>query len=331
MTTPLNESLVGPRLPPKSQYETLMSQLDTLSAHVWDNAICRADIERWLDNFDGSELPLDSERLNALHIIANFNLFGLDEIRELLRSIYRDLFRYPIIQNIRRENVNTLDSDLVNEAWNDELIATRFLGMGNPSESGAHLLYYFRQVNGLGRDNFVHQHQVLDGPVGNPASRLADKSVKRLVFIDDVLGSGQQAVEYSGKFVADVKKAAATDGISLNVAYFVLFAKEEGLTRARGTEFDTVEAVHEIQESELAFSDNSRVYVVEDEPIGKESGRRLASHYGDLLYPGHPLGYRNGQLLLGFRHNVPDNTLPIVWSSEEIANWVPAFPRYGKI
>ena len=40
--------------------------------------------------------------------------------------------------------------------------------------------------------------------------------------------------------------------------------------------------------------------------------------------------FRNGQLLIGFHHNVPDNTLPILWFDSPNADWRPIFRRYPK-
>lgn len=331
MTNDQPDSILAPLLPSRSPRDELLDRLDVLSANVWDNAITRVDVENWLRNYDGSELSAEDEQLNALHLLANFNLFGIAEVRELLRSIYRDLYRYPIIQEIRKRNSGTTDPRIISVEWTAELNSTRFLGMGNPSESGAHLLYYFRQTNQLSKTYFVHQHQILDGPVGSEDAKLADPNIKRLVFIDDVLGSGTQAEDYSRNLVAEIKRAARRQGISIMVDYFVMFAKEEGLEKARNTEFDRVEAIHELQASELAFSDTSRIYVVEGNGISKENGLRMAQYYGELLAPGHALGYKNGQLLLGFEHNIPDNTLPIIWSSEGQFDWTAAFPRYGKI
>ena len=320
-----------PKLPAPSTEELLLSKLDVASAQVWGNSITRVDIEKWLENFNGSSPIKDNERINALHLLSNFNLFGIREIRELLRALYRDLFRYPIVQQIRANNNNTFDRKVIESAWRTELACTRFLGMGNPSESGAHLLYYFRQANSLSKRLFIHQHEVFDGPVGHPSSKLSISNLKRLIFIDDVLGSGTQAREYSQKFVSQVKRAAAEAGEDVDVEYLVLFAKEEGLLEARTLDFDRVEAVHDIQASELAFSPDARIYSTPPRDISQADGLALAEHYGRELYPEHPLGYKDGQLLLGFPHNIPDNSLPIVWWSGGPSNWKPAFPRYGKI
>ena len=63
----------------------------------------------------------------------------------------------------------------------------------------------------------------------------------------------------------------------------------------------------------------------------KGRARDLCLRCGEQLVPSHPLGYRDGQLLLGFSHNTPDNTLPVFWYEERDGpNWRPMFRRYPK-
>jgi hypothetical protein len=58
---------------------------------------------------------------------------------------------------------------------------------------------------------------------------------------------------------------------------------------------------------------------------------RLSDEETAQLADDHSLGFENGQLLVGFHHNTPDNTLPIIWYDEEFASWTPIFKRYNKI
>jgi hypothetical protein len=51
--------------------------------------------------------------------------------------------------------------------------------MGNPAESGTHLLYYFRQVNNINKDLFIDQSKV----------DLSDTQIKRYIYIDDMIKS----------------------------------------------------------------------------------------------------------------------------------------------
>ena len=89
--------------------------------------------------------------------------FGNRQMRELIRVLYRDLFRYPIIEAVRRRNRDTTDSALIQRQFERRLHKTRFLGVGNPSESGCHLLYYYRQMNSLPTNLFIHGHQIFEG------------------------------------------------------------------------------------------------------------------------------------------------------------------------
>lgn len=312
--------------------DSTIARILVLSKDIWENHISKPDIDQWLENFDGSALAVEAEHLNALHLLSHFNYFGAREIRELLRAVFRDLFRYPLIQSIRTTHGGLRDAVIIDSLFRMELDATRFLGMGNPSESGAHLLYYFRQENKLSKGLFIHQHEILDAPTGSPDARIAIRGLKRLVFIDDLLGSGSQATEYSKLLLESVRAAAERDGIELEILYFTLFAKSEGLGVARSLNtFDRVSAIHEMSPSESAFDLASRVYTKTPPGVSREQGQVLASKYGNRLFPGHGLGYGDGQLLLGLHHNVPDNTLPIFWCDETAIDWTPIFPRYHKV
>ncbi|GAA4625927.1 phosphoribosyltransferase-like protein [Cellulomonas oligotrophica] len=308
----------------------LIRDIKTLSERVWERRVQEPDIERWLSNFDGRVFDVAAERMHALHLLRHFVYFGAREMRVLLEALYRDIYRYPIVQQIRHRAGDTLDSTFIADEFAGELRRTRFIAMGNPSESGSHLMYYFRQVNSLPKGLFVSQHELASGPLTDPETRLVPHDLTRIVFLDDLLGSGQQATSYSRSVVRDIRAVAARDGRSLTISYYTLFAKSIGLDAARRTSFDDVRALHEIDESQMAFAANSRVYHGCGAYTSMEEGRALAEGYGSLLTT-DPLGYRDGQLLLGFQHNVPDNTLPIFWFDEPEPTWEPIFPRFQKV
>ena len=88
------------------------------------------------------------------------------------------------------------------------LARTRFIGIGNPSESGSHLLYYFRQENRLGKEYFINSHDVFKrvGWWRFYLTRIRDPSIERYIFIDDLCGSGSQAAGYSRSLVKPLKR-----------------------------------------------------------------------------------------------------------------------------
>jgi hypothetical protein len=312
--------------------DALFRRIKTLSERLWEDHCQAPDIEDWLGNFDGRHCAdLSLERLHALHLLSSVSYFGLRELRVLLKAMFRDYYRYPIVQALRPQLADSRDAVAMARLFQDELRATRFLGMGNPAESGTHLLYYFRQENRLSRSLFVHQHELLTSGVTDPDVDFAEPNVKRIVFIDDVCGSGEQSVRYSTTLLRDLKAIAQRRGRHVEFHYLVLFGTTTGLKRAtRESDFDYVAAVSEIDETYKTFGAKSRVFRKPPAGIDKATAETLARGYGGELSARWPVGYEDGQLLIGFHHNVPANSLPILWWDEGEPPWIAAFRRRPK-
>lgn len=308
----------------------LLETIKTLNTSVWNGRVPGQRVTEWLNRFSGGP----DEHLHALFMLSQMIYFGDAEIREALRSIFRDLVRYPLVADLRRANSDTTDSATLENLFIHELSLTRFLGMGNPSESGTHLLYFFRQENGLGADLFIHTHQIFSrvSPSATTATapsspqRLRRPEIRRYIFLDDLCASGSQAVEYSREQVAIAKSLDPT----LQFYYFPIVASRVGIERVRAeTAFNRVEALFEIDESYKCFTSASRHFAAPPPGVTQDAARLIAESYGKLLEPTQPLGFGDGQLLLSFHHNTPDNTLPIMWSDTN--GWLPPFRRYPKL
>jgi hypothetical protein len=315
-----------------SEHDRLYAKLKVLNERLWDQRAPRPVIDDWLENFAEDSESSPSERLHALFLLSQFVYFSDLAVRELLRSLFRDHFRYPIVAELRRTNGDTTDGAFLREAFAAELRATRFLGIGNPAESGTHLLYYFRQENGLSKDQFVAVPELFDRSLADPNVQLANPDIQRLVFIDDFCGSGSQAVIYSRNILRVLRDIAARSGQPLHMSYLVLAGRADGLQTVRAsTDFDAVEAVFELDSSYRSLSPGSRHFENVPPGVTREDARDIALHYGKTLWAAHPLGYKDGELLIGFHHNIPDNTLPIIWFDEPSPPWKPVFPRYHKV
>lgn len=312
--------------------ESFLDKIKTLNERVWESRAGRPAIEAWLDNFADDWDSDPSEKLHALFLLSHFMYFGDEEIRVLLKSLFRDLFRYPIVEQLRKDSAGSLDAQSLQGQFATELARSRFLGIGNPAESGTHLLYYFRQENGLTKDLFVHTHQIFNGRLDAPDVGLDDQTLKRYVLIDDFCGSGDQATEYSQKVIAAIRSAALRAGITVELCYYVLFATTAGLARIRAdADFDRVSAVYELDSSYRTFDDDSRYFRTHPAPINRDFAHQMCQTHGSQLWPAFPLGYRDGQLMIGFHHNTPDNTLPVMWFDSANPTWTPIFRRYHKM
>lgn len=307
-------------------WDELKTKIKVLNERVWENRAEWPLVEDWLNNFTGLKEPADVEKLHALYLLSKFMYFGDRETRALLRAMFRDAYKYPIIAEIRRNNGDTLDEKFINAVFDQERQATRFLGVGNPSESGYHLLYYFRQENRLPKSLFINTHEIFT-QTGSGARVIRDMSIKRYVFLDDLCGSGKQATDYSREVLKELK--ALRPGTI--ASYYVLFATVKALDDIRNnTLFDDVACVFDLDSSFKCFADESRYFAGGASGVSKTIAHDICLHYGSHLWPSHPLGYRDGQLLLGFHHNTPDNSLPIIWADEPGLDWQPIFKRYPK-
>jgi len=311
-----------------SQYE---SKLRVLVEQAWDQEVRWPDIDAWKQNFCGEAFDKDEEHLYVIFALSRFMYFSKRLVREMLKSLYRDHLESPLIQRIRRNCGGTKDVTTIRRLYDQEIAATRFIGLGTPAESGAHLLYYFRQVNYLSKNLFVDFHGAFT-PVTDTFGYInlepRDPRVSRYIFFDDLVGSGTQAGSYLLRSLSQVR--AANPRIELR--FMSLFATTEGLQKMNEScLFDgKAMCLFELDDSYKAFHSNSRYFSNPPTWLNTAKLLDLAKHYGSKLWSEWDLGYKDCQLLLGFSHNTPDNSLPIFWNEGHCVPWHPVFARFDK-
>lgn len=306
--------------------EDLNRKIIAFYTDIWSD-IRNKKYERWLENFDKSD-----EKLNALYLLSKFTYFGNNEIRAMLKSVFRDLYKYPIVAQIRKSNADTIDETFIKREFKKKLNHTRFLGVGNPSESGVHLLYYFRQENELSKNYFFNANELFLSSISQGNGELTqswrDDNISHVVFIDDFCGNGYQAISYIKEIVEQIKSLKN----ECIVEYFVLVAKEEGLRNVRKQiKVDRADAIFVLDDSFKCFSGNSRYFTGAKIGIDKKLCKAMCEKYGNNRWKDaqSAMGYNNDELLISFFHNTPSNTLPIFWTDAK--NWYPIFNRDIKI
>ena len=209
---------------------------------------------------------------------------------------------------------------------------TRFLGVGNPSESSSLLLYFFRQKNNISKDYFTESCQFL---MENPENN----NIENLIYIDDLSASGSQATRNLCNIINRIREIREESKIDINISYFTLFATSDALKHLKDFKdkngkklFDRVDSIFELDSTYKVFSQESR-YI--ENNIDKEFFKNLCKdkylnkcQIEDISKIGE-CGYGDTQLLLGFFYNMPNNTLPMFWSSNP-PDWNPLFKRYNK-
>lgn len=315
------------------KYLEIESELEVLTAQVWDHIIGMPEIIEWLEQFNGQVVSEEEEKKYMLTALSKFMFFSRDMIQEMLISLYRDHFKAPLMQLIRRNNNDTLDFSLLNSIFNERLEKTRFIGVGKPAESGTHLLYIFRQVNGLKNSIFSDIHTSFEINNDNGISKwiVKDQNVERYIFFDDFVGGGTQVKRNLLNILCDIKR----DNPNLEVSFLSIFSTNSGISLLNKDDLFSGNAscLFELDDTyKSCFSETRYFKKIKDFDV--EKFKIIVEHYGKILYPDHPLGYSNCELLIGFEHNTPNNTLPIFWKSDFVESlnksWFPIFKRFEK-
>lgn len=261
----------------------------------WQCDLSSEEIERWLANFTGEVFDEEEERNIALWMLCNFTYYNEYEVNHLCRMLYKQ-FIHDLAQ---KENIK--DAQEIKKL----LDSTYFAAIGEAGESGGLLLYFFRQEAKLSLDRFCYPTHVPNGE-----NNIA-------VFIDDVTLSGGTAARFFYNHLQNTTYK--------RIYYITLFATETAVDKLQKLGI-TVICCNLLDERDRCFSEKSIMFY--NYPTLREKAEIMAKHYGEKLEKGKALGYKDGQLCFGFNYNIPNNSLPIFWSSN---NWYPIFMRKEKI
>jgi len=303
-----------------------LTKIKTLNSTLWNDRAKFPVIQRWLNNFQGAVFEREVEQMHALHLLQQFMVFGEVEIHELLKVIYRDLFRYPLIQEIRNNLGSNFTAIEIGSRYNNALLNTRFLGLGRAGESGQHLIYTFRQFNNLPLDLVSDANSLFT--FSNGKDELAAPMLSHVVFIDDISGSGTQAKDRLTPVISRIKALRP----ECKIYYFPLFATTQAIEVLKGTPgLDVIKPAMELDPAYSCYHDKSIYFRdVNDDGQTMTASKAVMQAYGESICRGNGLGFGECQLLLSFHHNTPDNTLPVFWFNEQPAAWSPIFPRHPK-
>jgi hypothetical protein len=267
---------------------------------VWQpNELSEKDINRWLENFNGEAIGnAEEEKILALWLLNHFVYYNEQEVRHLCKLVYKDFVH-------RQLNIQPNGFDLPT-AINNISSQFRFHYMGQPSESGSFVLYYFRQENFLPMKFFL---SFLD------VRRKVDDNI---IFIDDNTLTGDedsQAHIFFSSLKPRNKKRTLLTFIATRKAI-------ESLSKIN------VEVISPIilDERDRCFDKNSEIFFHHKSHM--KLCEEMVTHYGDKIIPTKCLGFKNAQLMFGFFYNTPDNTIPIFWCENK--RWYPIVKRYDK-
>lgn len=279
--------------------DDLLNEIVLTNELVWGSRISKDAITEWLSNFTGAVFNKEYEQLIALWLLYNYVFYNENEVKHLCRTVYREYLHRRLLAN----PVGSIDERL--ERINS---TSMFSSLGVQGESGGMVLYIFRTTNDIGRRDIVPHNGTLRA------------NINTVVFVDDVTLSSHEDSQAWRYLNSEISKYPNCD-----IHLLTLLASESAIEFLSAKNIEVTNAITLTNENK-AFHENSNIFNLNGDH--KENAMKLANHYGKVCFPENPLGYSNSQYLFGFYYNVPDNTLPIIWSKYN--GWKPIFERYHK-
>lgn len=289
--------------------EQVVDEILKTAQFSWEIPMDSGDIDKWLSNFCGDALgSAKAERNLALWMLSGFVYFNIDDVRSFCEFLFSEFVHTKLVEYQKEGSFQ----DLTNEEKVDHILSsTVFLALGNDSESGTNVLYYFRQINKLKREIF---------------EKKLDEEYENLVIIDDVTISGAQALAYIPEMQNAIKH--------MKTYYLTFLASKEAIDELVHINVETI-CANIISDREKCFTPDSYVFSTEKKKRFLPLAAKMCEHYGEIItkeHPeanGYPLGFDQAQSLFCFFYNTPDNTLPIFWCNG--AGWKPLFARFEKL
>lgn len=284
-----------------------------LSSQQW-SGITKADVNRWLSNFED---VTEQELCVAYKILSKLIYFSERDVENLLRdTITNKLFSDLILQK-QIENEFQLSEKALNNIVQEEICGSCFvplLDSDAPHESGNYVSRLLVQKEIIRAEQSFFLNKL--------AERYYKNHYKRIIIVDDCIGSGQQISTFwdeTAKINVDGQLCLLKEWINENhieVIYLALFGYEENVKRLqkdkKGIKIYCAKMLgdmHRVFNKESYMWDSAEEY-----EMGYDFLSRIVRENGIEL-----LGYTGLDFAFIMHQTIPDWSLPIFW--RETSDW----------
>lgn len=296
--------------------EKLLMEIVDKNNYLWEKRLTNTVLDAWTENFRGEYCDSAIEKKFATQLLKNFIYYGEKEINYLCRAAFSLLKRKRIIENPSQYASLNTESEITQFTS-----SCRISYIGRLSESGAWLTMNFRQENRLSYLQFVEPNAFLTNEYS--PNELATINI---IFIDDFMGTGQTTCDFWDKKVSVIKDRCPNTKFHI----IALIALQKAIEKVKSHTGLDVVCPQILDNSYRVFDSMSWIF---QDPGERDIAKSICSHYGSVIATSeHALGYKDSQALVGFHHNIPDNTLPVIWGERQNSGgrWYPLFKRKHK-
>lgn len=307
------------------------SQIKAIDSWVLknENFTSQLRVRNWLEQFDFEEWDLAIKALSKVeyYSIDSMMLSFNNGLQNIIRE--RELFEEKISEKIKAMPEDTLANKKLKKHYQKQRNTgqndVQILAIGKPGKSGSNMLYYIYHSPDFEKSNFKILNHVKDININN------ENNFLHLVLVDDFLGSGNSTRLFiNNKVFPELsEKGIKKVRIYILCVTYMKDAKKHILkfSEIRNISFFGTKRVAAFSNIHSPFGYRQSMLPVRE--FCYKYGIKIYTHSsyvsGIKTSTQYPLGYKNSQSLIVFEHTVPNNTLPIFWSTQN--NWIPLFPR----
>ena len=260
-----------------------------------------AAVRRWLDQFGG----LQNQRL-------------MFKLLEKVRYYDESMMRLKM-----REMMSIIESGMKAELLRGRESRHRGILVSTLDSSTAKGGYTYCRL-------FADEHNIVASnamPLGNQMEQAFDDTrTQRLLLIDDFAGSGDTLVKGLTRAMRHLR-LANEKGIPVTLCAVVGFAHARTHIEEYIADQKLDVEVHfcdTLGIEDQVFSDHSTIF---PDTVERARAKQVVEDKGRQTGGISPMGYDDTQAAIVFYGSCPNNSLPILWSSND--DWVPLFPRHA--
>lgn len=254
------------------------------------NQITPYDVIRWLFNFEDEDVEL------AVHLLEHVIFLRDDAVKGCL---YEQILKLP---KDRTKHI---------------------VPLGKPGKSGAAISYW---IHGLMKRNDLQSmnfHSSVEAFISYRNSVAWETLNDVVVYVDDFIGSGGSVVTALSLEEKIVRPEVLSDASSGRLYVVAAIVMDNGYSKI----------IQDISGAVILGDSYCKGFDPHKKVFGSyfktKAVREMCYKYGEQLYKGCPLGYKNTQSLVLMQHSAPNNTVPVLWSDNQYQgrNWIPLVPR----
>ncbi len=283
-----------------------------LSQQQW-SGLQKSDVESWLKNFKDVQ---SGERLLVYKLLSNIIYFSeADVIAALKEGIYKCLY-YSVILEKQINAKFSMSQQALAAVCQEELENTYFIPLldsNSPHESGNYIMRLLVQQNIIQPRQSVFLESLPD--------IFISRKIKRLVVVDDCVGSGHQLLDFWTNATVDINDNVITlaelcEKYGVEANYLTLFGYDKSIDMLQGSLRNLrIYCVRKLTDTQRVFQNGAYIWKDNDEcEAAKDLFEGLCADAGIPLY-----GYNGLDFAFIMHRTIPDWTLPLFW--KENADW----------